>query len=259
MGRRTKTTGNARGRCALLFVALLGGMCSSMAHAADSTAAALPLLPMPAQVQRAPGHVDVSATTVISVSPGDAAAARTARDLADLLERTRHLPLAVRVQRTAPAHAIRLQLDPHAAVEQPEGYALDVGADGIRISARSSAGLFYGAMTLWQLLTPDGARGAVQVPALAIRDWPRFGWRGLMLDSARNFQSPAFVEALIDRMARAKLNVLQWHLTDDQDWRLEIRKYPRLTEVDSLGGFLRENNVTLLIGTEEFLARPITF
>ena len=231
MGRRTKTTGNARGRCALLFVALLGGMCSSMAHAADSTAATLPLLPMPAQVQRAPGHVDVSATTVISVSPGDAAAARTARDLADLLERTRHLPLAVRVQRTAPAHAIRLQLDPHAAVEQPEGYALDVGADGIRISARSSAGLFYGAMTLWQLLTPDGARGAVRVPALAIRDWPRFAWRGLMLDVARHYQSPATIKQLLDAMAEHKLNVFHWHLTDDQGWRIEIRRYPELTRI----------------------------
>jgi hexosaminidase len=190
-----KAVGNVRGWCALLSVVLLG-MCSSMAHAGDATSAALPLLPMPAQVQRAPGHFDVTAGTIISVSPGDAAAVRAAHDLSGLLSRTRHLPLAVRVQSMAPAGAIRLRLDPPAAVEQAEGYTLDVDARGIRISARSSTGLFYGAMTLWQLLTPDSARGAVQVPALAIRDWPRFAWRGLMLDVARHYQSPATIKQL---------------------------------------------------------------
>lgn len=231
MVRRTRTAGNAHGRCVLLFVVLLGGMGSSMVHAGDSTAAALPLLPMPAQVRRAPGHFEVTANTVISVSPGDSATARTAHDLADLLNRTRHLPLTVHVQDVAPAHAIRLQLDPHAAVEQPEGYALDVDARGIRISARSNTGLFYGAMTLWQLLTPDGAHGAVQVPALAIRDWPRFAWRGLMLDVARHYQSPATIRQLLDAMAEHKLNVFHWHLSDDQGWRIEIRRYPELTRI----------------------------
>jgi hexosaminidase len=231
MGHRTKTTGIAPGRCVLLWIALLGGICSSMAHAADANAIALPLIPMPAQIQSVPGHFEVSTRTVISVAPGDAAAARAARDLADLLNRTRHLPLAVRVQNTAPPHAIRLQLDPHAAVEQPEGYALDVDAEGIRISARSSAGLFYGAMTLWQLLTPDGAHGPVRVPALAIRDWPRFRWRGLMLDVARHYQSPATIKQLLDAMAKHKLNVFHWHLTDDQGWRIEIRRYPELTRI----------------------------
>jgi hexosaminidase len=225
-----KAVGNVRGWCALLLVVLLG-MCSSMAHAGDATAAALPLLPMPAQIQRAPGHFEVSASTVISVSPGDAAAVRTAHDLADLLNRTRHFLLAVRVQSTPPAQAIRLQLDPHTAVEQPEGYALDVDAHGIRISARSDTGLFYGAMTLWQLLTPDSARGAVQVPALAIRDWPRFAWRGLMLDVARHYQSPATIKQLLDAMAEHKLNVFHWHLTDDQGWRVEIKRYPELTRI----------------------------
>jgi hexosaminidase len=236
MGRRTKTAGNVRGRCALLFVVplfigLFGGMCSSMAHAADAIAAALPLLPMPAQVQHAPGHFEVTAKTIISVSPGDAAAVRAAHDLADLLNRTRHLRLAVRVQSTAPAAAIRLQLDPHAAVEQVEGYALDVDTHGVLVSARSSTGLFYGAMTLWQLLTPDSARGAVQVPALAIRDWPRFAWRGLMLDVARHYQSPATIKQLLDAMAEHKLNVFHWHLTDDQGWRIEIKRYPELTRI----------------------------
>ena len=75
------------------------------------------------------------------------------------------------------------------------------------------------------------AQGRVVLPALRIDDAPRFAWRGLMLDSARHFQSPEFMERLLDWMALHKLNVLHWHLTDDQGWRLEIPKYPRLTAI----------------------------
>ncbi len=85
---------------------------------------------------------------------------------------------------------------------------------------------------MWQLIAGAGAAdGRVTLPALAIEDAPRFAWRGLMLDSARHYQSPEFIERFIDWMALHKLNVLHWHLTDDQAWRLEIRKYPRLTQV----------------------------
>ena len=97
------------------------------------------------------------------------------------------------------------------------------------MTATTDAGLFYGAVTLWQLM-PAGS-GAADLPALVIRDQPVYRWRGLMLDSARHFQSPAFIKSFIDWMALHKLNVLQWHLTDDQGWRLQIRKYPRLTTV----------------------------
>src|SRR5204863_5845892 len=75
------------------------------------------------------------------------------------------------------------------------------------------------------------AGGRASLPAIAIEDAPRFAWRGLLLDSARHYQSPEFIRRFIDAMALHKLNVLHWHLTDDQAWRLEIRKYPRLTSV----------------------------
>ena len=102
----------------------------------------------------------------------------------------------------------------------------------MRIAASGDAGLFYGAVTLWRLMTSEpGRRGAVALAPMTIADAPRFAWRGLLLDSARHVQSPAFVEQMIDRMARLKLNVLQWHLTDDQGWRIEIKRYPRLTSV----------------------------
>jgi hexosaminidase len=92
--------------------------------------------------------------------------------------------------------------------------------------------LFNGGITLWQLLTAQsGPATEVRVPALHVVDYPRFAWRGLLLDSARHFQSPEFVKHFIDEMSLHKLNVLHWHLTDDQGWRIEIRKYPKLTEI----------------------------
>jgi hexosaminidase len=111
----------------------------------------------------------------------------------------------------------------------PESYRLEVDQAGATITASDHAGLFYGGVTLWQLLTER--RGAPSAAAVRIEDGPRFAWRGLMLDSARHFQSPAFIRRLIDWMAVNKLNRLHWHLTDDQGWRIEIRRYPRLTQI----------------------------
>lgn len=109
-----------------------------------------------------------------------------------------------------------------------EAYAVRVTPDGVTVTASSDAGLFYGAVTVWQLAT--GETPGV-MPAVEIEDAPRFAWRGMMLDSARHFQSPAFIKRFINWMAVNKLNRFHWHLVDDQGWRLQIRKYPRLTEV----------------------------
>ena len=127
---------------------------------------------------------------------------------------------------------IHFRIDPDARGTGPESYTLEVGPQHIRVSARDPRGLFYGAVTLWQLL-PTGKAGQADIPALRIDDTPRFGWRGLMLDSARHFQSVNDIKRLLDAMAVHKLNTFHWHLTDDQGWRVEIRQYPKLTE---LGG-----------------------
>jgi hexosaminidase len=86
-------------------------------------------------------------------------------------------------------------------------------------------------MSLWQLATPDETEGPVAIPAAAIEDAPRFAWRGLMVDSARHYQSIATLKATLDAMAAHKLNTFHWHLVDDQGWRLEIKKHPKLTQV----------------------------
>ncbi|TLY62009.1 MAG: beta-hexosaminidase [Gammaproteobacteria bacterium] len=191
------------------------------------------VIPAPAAAAGRAGVFVIRASTHISV-PSDAQTARIGRYLASLLQRTRGVRLEVveRVSSSEPDHAIVLRLDPHSSGSNPESYEVDVTPQRIVLSAREPRGLFYGTVTLWELCTADGGHsGAINVPAMRISDAPRFAWRGLMLDSARHYQSPDFILELIDWMALHKLNVLHWHLTDDQGWRLEIQKYPRLTAV----------------------------
>ncbi|MET3653043.1 family 20 glycosylhydrolase [Dyella japonica] len=203
----------------------LGGL-SAFAHGA----APVNLIPMPAQLSVSGQGFTVTPQTTIFVDPGDPAARRTAEYLASLTAHTRHLQMQVKAG-DADAGAIVLKLDPKAPITSPEGYTLDVYSAGIRIVARDEAGLFYGAVTAWQLMTPSPGTGDVRVEPVHIRDEPRFAWRGMMLDSARHFQTPAEVRTVIDQMAQHKLNTLHWHLTDDQGWRIEIKRYPELTRI----------------------------
>ncbi len=200
------------------------------AHPAGTQIAAIPaLIPFPAHLAIQTGRFVVGDGTPLSFDRMDAESARIAAYFADLVYRTRGLRL---VSQPGGRHAIVLRHldDPNATGK--EGYRLEVTPAGVTISASKPAGLFYGTITLWQLLTQtSGALGGVAIPALQIDDAPRFAWRGLMIDSVRHFQSVDFIKTMLDAMAREKLNVLQWHLTDDQGWRLEIKKYPRLTEV----------------------------
>ena len=200
----------------------------SAARAGDLAAPSL--IPLPAQLQLQQGSFIVDAHTPIVLAGHESSTRQTANYLIDLLARTRGLHLRISHDDNA-VRAIVLQRDPQAPVTQAGGYALDVTAQSIRITARDDAGLFHGAITLFQLLTPDAKSGAVDVPALTIRDWPRFAWRGLMLDSARHFQSVAEIKTLLDQMAQHKLNTFHWHLTDDQGWRIEIKRYPELTRI----------------------------
>src|SRR6185312_11958766 len=191
------------------------------------------VIPLPARIQPGAGAFAMSAATPLSASP-DPDAGRIANYFAALLLKTRGLSLhSTRTGSAAePRGAVLFSIDPHRLSSDPESYSLDISPDRIVLAAADSRGLLYAAVTLWQLCTASAERAdPIELPALRIEDRPRFRWRGLMLDSARHFQSPEFILQLIDWMALHKLNVLQWHLTDDQGWRLEIRKYPRLTGV----------------------------
>ena len=113
-----------------------------------------------------------------------------------------------------------------------ESYELEISADRVLLTGADAAGLFYGVQTLRQLM-PVTAGAEWSLPGLEITDAPRFRYRGLQLDVGRHFFSVEFVKKYLDRMAELKLNTFHWHLTEDQGWRAEILKYPRLTEVGS--------------------------
>src|SRR5215469_3653528 len=215
-------------------IALAGGAAASPATPLPAEAS---VIPIPASITPRPGHFVIRDGAQI-VTAGDPEPARIAAYFAQLMHTSHAITLVVRrlpaeghAGAGSPAQAITFRLEPQAPGVSPESYQLDVSPAGVLVSAREPRGLFYGAATLWQLCGVPAAHGEIPLAAMHITDTPRFRWRGLMLDSARHFQSPEFIMRYIDWMALHKLNVLSWHLTDDQAWRLEIRKYPRLTSV----------------------------
>jgi N-acetyl-beta-hexosaminidase len=216
---------------ALLAVALLGGRAALAGETLD-------VIPQPALVKARPGGFAIRTGTRIAI-PRDPRAARVAGYFADLMQKTLGLHLQTTSNATSLGEIV-FELRPIAgrpglansrAGGNPEGYTLDVNPRRVVLSASDPRGLFYAAVTLWQLSTAGPPSDTIVVPAVHIVDAPRFAWRGLMLDSARHYQSPEFILQFIDWMALHKLNVFHWHLTDDQAWRLEIKKYPRLTNV----------------------------
>jgi len=120
-----------------------------------------------------------------------------------------------------------------------EGYKLSVTPIKIEITAYTCKGLFYGIQTFLQLLPQDFTtsniweKGAVKIPCVEITDIPQFKWRGMLLDCSRHFMEKEFVKRYIDLLATYKMNTFHWHLTEDQGWRIEIKKYPKLTEIGS--------------------------
>ncbi|MFJ9813298.1 beta-N-acetylhexosaminidase [Streptomyces sp. NPDC101158] len=170
--------------------------------------------------------------TTLSAAPGTET---TERWLRAALGAAYGLPLRDAADEDA-TNSIRLRIDPGLA---PEAYRLHVVTDHVvEIAGGSPAGVFWGAQTLRQLLGPDAFRRAPVragsqplLVARTIEDEPRFRWRGLMLDVARHFMPKDDVLRQLDLMAAHKLNVLHLHLTDDQGWRIEIKRHPRLTEV----------------------------
>ena len=201
----------------------------------------LSIIPAPYSLQRKPGYFELRDGAALRVQSSEPEAIAAAEWLRDIALSTRGLHLKVEtfdLKKTGsnfssdPGIDIFLLKPPPDGNEHDEDYYLDVTDKGITIGTSSGHGAFNAATTLWQLLTLDGkTSGPARIPNLHIQDQPRFKWRGLMLDSARHFQPPEYVKQFIDWMALHKYNVLHWHLTDDQGWRIEIKQYPKLTEI----------------------------
>ncbi len=137
----------------------------------------------------------------------------------------------LKVSSTESAQAISLVID--ESISNKEGYELTVSADGVRIAGSTPAGVFYGVQTLRKSIPATGGKKDVELAAVKISDYPRFSYRGMMLDVSRHFQPVDSVKNYIDLLALHNVNRLHMHLTDDQGWRIEIKKYPKLTEIGS--------------------------
>ena len=211
-------------------------LCSASFRAQPTDTVRIAIIPAPQKLTIEPGPpflVD-PAKTIIVADPAFS-------DVADYLSEALAPALGARLATAAKpdgAASIELKLDPSMPLNG-EGYRLSSSAAGITITGRTPAGVFWGVQTLRQLLPAEifasqKADVAWTVPAVQIEDQPRFAWRGLHLDVSRHFFNKDEVKRYIDLMALHKLNSFHWHLTDDQGWRIEIKKYPKLTEIGAL-------------------------
>lgn len=194
-----------------------------------SGAAATPrpaLIPRPERLTARSGALHLGPRLTVACAPPERAALREA---AGLLEAALLAELGRPASRSdqAAGATFLLALDP--SVPGPEAYRLEITPRQARLAAGTPAGLFYGVQTLRQLLFQARPGGAL--PCLKIADSPRFPWRGMHLDVSRHFFPVPVIKRYLDALALHKVNVFHWHLTDDHGWRLEIKRYPRLTSV----------------------------
>ena len=206
---------------------------------AASQAGVNDIVPRPAQVTPREGHGVITPRTVIVPDSSLPGSARIAEMLAAELAPAMGFRLSTSSGPVA-ADASAIRLVRNDDVRHEEGYLLRAGPGGVTVEARTSAGLFYGTRTLLQILPPEIFRSDAQsdtvwtVPGVEIRDEPRYAWRGLMLDTCRHYFPVEYVKTYIDLIALHKMNRFHWHLTEDQGWRIEIKKHPRLTEIGSM-------------------------
>ena len=201
---------------------------------------AVSIIPAPVEVKSGQGFFSLNAGSSISISHADAELQRLATMLAGKLSTATgfKIPLGEPGTMTRNAGNILLELNKSPeSILGTEGYRLAVTDAQVTISANNPSGLFYGMQTFFQLLPKEiESKSPVndvkwEAPAMQVLDYPRFGWRGLMFDVSRHFFTKAEVKQFIDEMAAYKYNVMHWHLTDDEGWRIEIKSLPKLTEI----------------------------
>jgi hexosaminidase len=211
------------------------------------------IIPEPAKMSIEADMVKFPASGKVFVSSDDSALLKAAGYLAGKLNFS-----GVSKRSKNPGHCIYLETGKLQS-SNPESYTLTTSRKGIVIRGNTARGVFYGIQTLLQLLPPEvyGNAGLVpakhlKIPHVDIQDEPRYSWRGMHLDVGRHLYPVDFIKKYIDMLAMHKMNVFHWHLTEDQGWRIEIKKYPKLTEIGSVrknadgtlyGGFYTQDQV----------------
>jgi hexosaminidase len=213
------------------------------------------VIPQPQSMERAEGSFKLTSDVVVAT---DKASKDTGKFLAERLRQSTGYTIKIKVRKkpdqTFRGSVILLTTENAKAELGAEGYELSVTPGGITISAPTQVGLFYGVQALLQLLPPEILSSKAvkdfdcEIPCVKISDAPRFPWRGLMLDVSRHFFTKQEVKEILNVMALHKLNTFHWHLVDDHGWRIEIKKYPKLTSVGawrpSVGFGLPTNSTT---------------
>lgn len=218
-----------------------------------------PLIPYPATVNSAKGSFELSEKTKIFVQAASKEVQHVGQSLSELLSPATGFTFEVEETDAVPEQGIYIGLSEDLNNFGDEGYELIIGKDLITIRAYKPAGLFYGVQTLRQLLPVEIENNTPQkkswtIPAGTITDYPRFGFRGSMLDVSRHFFGKEDIKKYIDHLAALKMNVLHLHLSDDQGWRIEIKSWPKLTEVGGItavdgdeGGFYTQDDYAELV------------
>ena len=189
------------------------------------------IIPLPQQLTQQDGQFTLTGSTTLGATTPEAKT--IAEFFANKLKTATGYSIGVADQGN-----ISLSIDPSLDTND-EGYTLDVNAQGVTVTGKTAQGLFYGMQTFLQLL-PAEVESASKVsgiawtaPAVSVKDEPRFGYRGMMIDPCRHFMPVENIKRYIDVLSLFKVNRLHWHLTEDQGWRIEIKKYPKLTEIGS--------------------------
>lgn len=195
------------------------------------------LIPYPQQLIPSEGKFSFNKSTLFVIDMNNKAQIENAKYFAEQLKTATGIVLKITDKTDSKTGFIRLKTNLSIA---PEGYKLIIDNKKIEIEAAGSAGFFYAIQTLFQLMPPQiyskdtNTQLKISVPCVTISDAPRFPYRGAHLDVCRHFFSVAFVKKYIDALAMHKINTFHWHLTEDQGWRIEIKKYPKLTEIGSV-------------------------
>ena len=238
---------------ALALVAVLPAAAGGRIHERS-----ISVVPCPETLIRRPGRCLLTERTSLLLS--DRSLEPVAGYFTEKIARSSGIDLK---ERREAGNTLALRLDTQRGIPE-EGYELTVAPDGIELVASTGAGIFYGMQTLMQLLpagieSPTPVPGMeLSIPCVEIRDAPRMAYRGVMLDACRHFSTVEEIEKLLDVMAMYKLNKFHWHLTDDQLWTVEIRKYPCLTK---LGGVRTETDGTIHRGfyTQRDIRRIVAY
>lgn len=201
------------------------------------------IIPQPQEISYTPGFFKMSNQPVISYS-GNLV------NEAQYLQNVLAADFSVNATLKEGKGDINLILDPAVLADKPEGYQLEVASGKIAIKSSTPAGVLNGVQTLRQIIKEKDGKYVVQ--RAAVSDYPTFSWRAFMLDEGRYFKGKDVVLKLLDEMAGLKMNVFHWHLTNDQGWRIEIKKYPKLTEV----GAYRDSSEINHFGSDVYDGKP---